>query len=229
VSAALTAGAAKAARAGREGFAAQLDRDVCERGSLVLDPAVLRRLDRVDTVVLDSAVLLTGRQVVEEVLPLTADVGPDELVERAHDLTDRRRERDGWSASPVAGLAAVRAGLPAGARALAGRASRLLVWERAGRAVALVGVVDELDPFAEAIVAAASRAGLVLVAGPRWLQRRLDADGTVDGGPALRRPDPSSPPGRERGQLVCTAIVCSHTSSRRSGRSITARSTQSTR
>jgi cation-transporting ATPase I len=189
VSAALTAGAAKAARAGREGFAAQLDRDVCERGSLVLDPAVLRRLDRVDTVVLDAAVLLTGRQVVEEVLPLTAEVGPDELVERAHDVTDlrrsRRRERDGWSASPVAGLAAVRAGLPAGARALADRAARLLVLERAGRAVALVGVADELDPFAEAIVAAASRAGLVLVAGPPWLQRRLDADGTVAGGPAL--------------------------------------------
>lgn len=74
------------------------------RGSLVLDPAVLRRLDWVDTVVLDAEVLLTGRQIVDDVLPLTDDVERSELVERAHDLTDLRRarrgERDGWSPSP---------------------------------------------------------------------------------------------------------------------------------
>ena len=189
VSAALVTGAAKAARFGREGFAAQLDREACERGGLVLDPTALRRLDRVDTVVLDSAVLLTGRQVVEDVLSLTTDVEHSELVERAHDLTDlrtaRRRERNGWSASPVAGLPDVPADVRDEAGALADRSLRLLVLERGGQAVALVGVASELDPFAEAIVAAAARAGLVLIAGPRWLERRLEADGTVDGSSAL--------------------------------------------
>ena len=189
VNAALAAGAAKAARTGREGFAAQLDRDVCGRGCLVLDPAALRRLDRVDTVVLDSAVLLTGRQIVEDVLPLASDVELSKLVERAHDLTDlrraQRRERGRWAASPVSELPDVPAEVRGEAAAVAERAGRLLVLERAGRVVALVGVADELDPFAEAIVAAAGRAGLVLIGGPRWLERRLGADGTVGGGSAL--------------------------------------------
>ena len=44
---ALAAASAKAARGGRKCFAAQLGRDAAGRGSLVLDRAVLRRLDRV--------------------------------------------------------------------------------------------------------------------------------------------------------------------------------------
>jgi cation-transporting ATPase I len=52
---ALLAGIPKAARQGREAFASQLGRDLAARGVVAMDSAVLRRLDRVDTVVIDAA------------------------------------------------------------------------------------------------------------------------------------------------------------------------------
>ena len=48
------AGVPKAARHGREAFAAHLGRELARRDVVVLDGTVLRRLDRVDTVVLDA-------------------------------------------------------------------------------------------------------------------------------------------------------------------------------
>jgi hypothetical protein len=65
------------------------------------------------------------------------------------------------------------------AAALARLSSGLLVLRTGTRTVALVGVAEELDPFAEALVAAAGRAGLVLVAGPPELASRLAAYGPV--------------------------------------------------
>jgi cation-transporting ATPase I len=57
----LMAAAPKAARLGREAFAAQLGRDLANRDVIVLDPSALRHLDRLDTVVVDrSAVLGEG-------------------------------------------------------------------------------------------------------------------------------------------------------------------------
>ena len=56
----LMAAAPKAARLGREAFAAQLGRDLASRDVLVLDPTALRRLDRVDTVVVDRSAVLDG-------------------------------------------------------------------------------------------------------------------------------------------------------------------------
>jgi cation-transporting ATPase I len=53
----------KAARVGREAFATGLIRLVSRRGAVVLDSVALRRLDRVDTVVLDADAL--GPEVVE--------------------------------------------------------------------------------------------------------------------------------------------------------------------
>jgi len=61
--AATVAATPKAARLGREGFAARLGRDLARSGVLTMDADVLRRLDRIDTVVLDAEVLSTGRTV----------------------------------------------------------------------------------------------------------------------------------------------------------------------
>jgi cation-transporting ATPase I len=58
---ALLAGLPKAARLGREAFAAQLVRTLADRDIVVWDRRALRRLDRVSTVVLDAPLLLTGR------------------------------------------------------------------------------------------------------------------------------------------------------------------------
>ena len=53
----LLAGLPRAARLGVEGFATQLDRIFAGRDVMVMDPAVLRRLDLIDTVVIDAPVL----------------------------------------------------------------------------------------------------------------------------------------------------------------------------
>ncbi|MFZ5850399.1 MAG: HAD-IC family P-type ATPase [Actinomycetota bacterium] len=57
---ALVVGTARAARLGREAYAATLGRTLASRGVVPLDPAALRRLDRVDAVLLDARVLAGG-------------------------------------------------------------------------------------------------------------------------------------------------------------------------
>ncbi|MHB8512098.1 MAG: cation-translocating P-type ATPase [Actinomycetota bacterium] len=54
----LAAGLPRAARLGREAFAAQVGRALAARGVVVLHPSALRRLDRIDCVVLESTLLL---------------------------------------------------------------------------------------------------------------------------------------------------------------------------
>ena len=51
----------KAARQGREAFAAVLGRELCNHGVVPMDATALRRLDRIDVVVVDSAVLCTTK------------------------------------------------------------------------------------------------------------------------------------------------------------------------
>ncbi|MEU7769202.1 cation-translocating P-type ATPase [Nocardia sp. NPDC049190] len=55
---AVTLGAPRAARMGAQAFAAELGRILSERGALIRDPAALRGLDRIDTVVIDAGVLV---------------------------------------------------------------------------------------------------------------------------------------------------------------------------
>jgi cation-transporting ATPase I len=57
----VTAAVPKAARHGRDAFAARLGRELATRDVIVLGSGALRRLDRVDVVVLDAAVLTIGR------------------------------------------------------------------------------------------------------------------------------------------------------------------------
>ncbi len=64
-------GAPKAARAGREAFADTLTSGLSRRGLVVADPAALRRLDRLDTVVVDSTVLHDDRKLVLSAVPLS--------------------------------------------------------------------------------------------------------------------------------------------------------------
>ncbi|MFF4764001.1 hypothetical protein [Streptomyces sp. NPDC001292] len=59
---ALLAAVPRAARYGREGFAAAVGRDLARRGVVPLDPSALRLLDMVSAVVIDSAVLVNDRQ-----------------------------------------------------------------------------------------------------------------------------------------------------------------------
>ncbi|NUS90800.1 MAG: HAD-IC family P-type ATPase, partial [Nocardia sp.] len=63
----LLAGIPKAAHTGREAYALVLGRGLAKAGSLVLDPGALRRLDRVQVVVIDGAALRGDTRAVLEV------------------------------------------------------------------------------------------------------------------------------------------------------------------
>ncbi|MCI2417255.1 cation-translocating P-type ATPase [Saccharopolyspora sp. K220] len=180
----LLAGVPRPAKAGREGFAAQLTTALSARGGLVLGPDAMRRLDRVDTVVFDAPVLLTGRRVLDSVVPLDGS-DPARLFAHASELVDLRdpaqpRTRGAWSIGPPG----------ESTRRLVGaevqRGATVLMLSYQANPVALVTVVDELEPLAEALIEAASTAGTVAVGGVgKHLEDRLPVDKVIPGGNRL--------------------------------------------
>ncbi|RRO20739.1 cation-translocating P-type ATPase [Saccharopolyspora rhizosphaerae] len=188
--AALLAAVPKPAAGGREAFASTLSTSLAARGALVVEPDALRLLDRLDTVVFDAPALLSGRRVVDSVIPLEDDAESAELFARASELVDPTgpagsSSSGAWSVTPWNSSRR----LPAAARGAAEAGTQcgatILELVRSGRTVALVVVVDELDPLAEALVDTAREvATTVLVAGA-GLDRRLALDGSVPGGAEL--------------------------------------------
>ncbi|MFB6371987.1 MAG: cation-translocating P-type ATPase [Bradymonadaceae bacterium] len=90
-------GLPKAARYGRDGFAGEMLRVLADRGVLVLEPAALRRLDRVDTLVVDGGLVDEDRGAVELLITVARRIGasvaltgPD--AERARQLEARSLE-----------------------------------------------------------------------------------------------------------------------------------------
>ncbi len=82
----------KAGRMGREGFATTFSRVLAKRGALVVEPTVLRRMDRIDTVVLDAEALTTGVLMLGDLVAVPDADGvsgaPADLVPRVHELFD---------------------------------------------------------------------------------------------------------------------------------------------
>jgi cation-transporting ATPase I len=138
------------------------------------------------------SVLRTGRVIIEEVVPVSEGVAPEKAYERAHTLVDvnrlSTRHQDGaWAVGPLR---------PSAARAMSGVADRMeelrrrgtivLILTRSDEPVALISAAAELDPLADALVAAARRTGPALVAGAGGaIRSRLTVDGTVAGGSRL--------------------------------------------
>jgi cation-transporting ATPase I len=188
----LAAGVPKAARLGREAFAAQVGMAAARRDVVVVAPDALRRFDRVDQVVIDASALRTGDLVIEDFLLVSDTVPAEEAYERAHALVDVHslslRHEDGpWTVAPLRSSAR---GLSPGVRRQAdamrqGGASVFLL-TREDEPVALTSVVVELDPVAELLIAAARRACPVAVAGAATsMRRRLPVEKTVAGGSRL--------------------------------------------
>lgn len=185
---ALLAGMPKAGRLGREAFAARLDRALAARGVVVLDPAVLRRLDRVDTVLLDAMVLRKDAHQLGAVVALEFDAIEAQV--RVHALFDPRKpgakRRDGaWELAPLRGNdARLDAETVAIATSLRRDGAKVLGLCFDETVVALVQVVVALDPLASNLVAAGRAAGhLVAVADKRnALATRLGVDRVVPGG-----------------------------------------------
>ncbi len=196
----LLAGLPKAARLGREAFASQLGRMLCARDVVVMDAYALRRLDRLDTFVLDSGLAVTSGREIGDVVAI-GDVSAGEVRRHVGRLVDLEppagsRRRGAWSVEPIpargSGLPSVhrRAGRPGGDPAGSDGADRREeppgprgqrgIARRARRRGAVPGVsrffgCTPLDPLGWGIaLVAASGAALATVALPRAL-RRLQA------------------------------------------------------
>jgi cation-transporting ATPase I len=191
----LAAGVPKAARMGRDAFASQLGISACRRDVLVVEPDVLRRLDRVDQVVLDASALRTGELVVEEVVTVSEVVAPEDAYARAHALVDvhrlSARHEDGrWAIGPLRSSRAAELGERPEARgqlaAMRESGATVLLLTYKDEPVALVPVLVELDPLAESLIATARKACRVAVAGAAAaVRRRLPPADAVPGGSRL--------------------------------------------
>jgi cation-transporting P-type ATPase I len=187
----LAAGVPKAARLGRDAFAAQLGMSAGRRDVVVVEPDALRRLDRVDQLVIDVSALRTGNLVIEEIVQVgEGEAPPEEVHERAHALVDVQslsgRHEDGpWAVAPLRSRT-----MPPGAEeqlaAMRKGGATILLLTHDDAPVALVSVVVELDSLAEALLATARRACAVAVAGAAaGLRHRLPVEQAIPGGSRL--------------------------------------------
>ncbi|MDP4507139.1 cation-translocating P-type ATPase [Nonomuraea turcica] len=179
----LVSGIPKAAGLGREAFVSAVARCLAGRGTIVLDRDALRRMDRIDTVVLDAAVLTTGAWTIDSVMPLAPDVDLDDLHARLYALLDladpaARRRRDGWSAAPAPVEDVPERWIEQGLRPVG--------VARDGVPIAVVGLARELHPLAEAVVAAPQQTCRVVLAdADPGLAGRLRVEEVVPGGSRL--------------------------------------------
>ena len=186
----LVAGIPRPSSMGREVFAAHLGRALSDRDVLVLDRAVLRRLDRIDTIVCDAAVLRGTVKTIGDVEPL-GDLTPDGLrgvAEEALRMEEAGHVPDvgGWRLVEVKDAPALGRGTIRTAHRLAARGSvRIVV--RGEELAGAVCVVPELQPLAASLVTSARSGGFtVVVAGEKdAIGERLGADRVVPGGSNL--------------------------------------------
>ncbi|MEU8194348.1 cation-translocating P-type ATPase [Microbispora amethystogenes] len=185
----------RAADLGREAFSGAVLRALGGHETVVFDADSLRKMDRVDTVILDAAALTTGSWTIDRVEPLVEGLDLDELYSRLYSLIDfadpgRVRNGDGWSARP----------LPDPARLVPGgddwrsRGLRAVEVTRDGARVAVAGLAPEIDALAVPVVSAAKGAAkgagrdsgtVFLAGGDEGLARRLAITRLLPGGAEL--------------------------------------------
>jgi cation-transporting ATPase I len=191
----LTVVTPRAARLSREVFAARLGRALSARGVVPLDGGVLRRLDRIDTVVIDSRVLTTGQFAVGELRGLDKELPAEEessLRARAGSLMDagepgKTQSSGGWTLGPLSKVA------PGGQRAVRAAAVQLrtpggmtLGLVRGQKLVAVLAAMPVLRPNAADLVASARAVGTLVVAGVgSGLGEKFSADAVVPTGTHL--------------------------------------------
>ncbi|SBT53366.1 HAD-IC family P-type ATPase [Micromonospora narathiwatensis] len=179
----------KAPGAGREGYAAQLGRILARRGVIAMDRSVLRELDRIDTVLLDSAILGSDRGVLADLAPLPgADTG--QVAAQAFALFDPAapdtvREADGWRLGPLDRIDADDPGDTPDSRRLREGGGPLLGLASGGTLAAVLRVEPEPAPGVDLLPTAARQAGLRLVVAGDDDERYGFADLVVPGGPHL--------------------------------------------
>ncbi|NYI89696.1 calcium-translocating P-type ATPase [Amycolatopsis endophytica] len=176
----------KAAEAGRTAFGSRLGRVLATEGVLVMDRAVLRRLDAVDVLVLDEQAFDTGRMVLNDLVALGGDA--DELVERAWQLFDAHtpskvHEDDGWRLGPLGELG-VDAGADERAQLEKRGAAAVLGLVHEQRLTAVIGLGRQVPPGVAAVIAAARRSNIEVVSANGG-HAAFEADRLMPGGDRL--------------------------------------------
>lgn len=177
---ALALGAPKAARASREAFSTTVSTLLAMAGVLTLHPGALRRLDRLDTLLIDGEALLTDRRVV-----LAAEAGEEDSAEQVWSAAQRLL----WDSPAQHGKKAPKGRLrlvhPDTGTADRGPTMRPVRRElREGeRVLGRVLVGREIDRRAHGVLTAARAAGLrvVLAAGEDAAELRSLVDEFVPG------------------------------------------------
>ncbi|SCL58211.1 cation-translocating P-type ATPase [Micromonospora peucetia] len=157
----------KAPGSGREGYASQLGLLLARRGVIAMDRSVLRELDRIDTLVLDAAVLGSDRGVLADLAPLAgADTG--QVAARAFALFDpaapgELRHADGWRLGPLDALDVENPGDTADSRRLRDAGGTMLGLSDGDTLAAVLRVEPEPAPGVDVLPTVARQAGLRLV------------------------------------------------------------------
>ena len=200
----------KAAAVGREVYAAELGARLARQDVIVSDRRALRRLDRIDTVLLDADALQSGRYTIGDVLVTggadrradrRTDLGTGDGVEHAADheevatrlyaLFDPERPRrvtdvDGWTLGPIEEVRVPGRTAKREANRLAGDATdHVLVLTFEQRLRAVVSVVRQQAPEVNALVTAVRRAALRLAVAGDGLDLPGSPDDAVPGGAQL--------------------------------------------
>ncbi|MBX6383179.1 MAG: HAD-IC family P-type ATPase [Microbispora sp.] len=168
---------------GRDAFAGAISRALGEHDTVVFDAECLRKMDRVDTIVLHADALTTGSWTIDRVEPLLEGQDTDELYARLYSLIDfsdpgRARTAEGWSVRPLPDPG----DLVADKALWRSRGLRAVEVSRDGTRVAVAGLAPEIDALAAPIVGAAKAAGTVLLAGgDEGLAQRLAIGRTLPG------------------------------------------------
>ena len=174
----------KATASGRAAFASHLGRVLARNGALIMDRAVLRRLDRLDTLVLDGAALRSGRWELTDLVPVTGtDAG--EAAEHGFALFAAEdpwavRRMDEWTLGPIDTLElSGPTGIQQRQRLADAGAEVMLGLARSGRLEAVLAVQAETAPGLDAVIGAARRAGLRIVFAPDEQRPRAGGAETV--------------------------------------------------
>lgn len=164
----LIGGVPRPAHHGRKAFAASIAERLSARGFLVMDARALRRLDRLDTLVVHGVLLApVGGELVH--VRGVGDADAEEARRRATLLFDPAapfavRQDDGWTLGPLSALhLGIDRDLADALRAAAAPGGRLLGIVHGTDLHAVIAVRPEIDVDAETLVTAARAAGLKLV------------------------------------------------------------------
>ncbi|RKR89251.1 P-type E1-E2 ATPase [Micromonospora pisi] len=173
---------------GREGFAAQFGRTLAARGVIAMDRSVLRDLDRIDTLVLDEAVLHSNRGTLTDLVPLSGDA--EEVAGQAfalfHPATpDEPHEADGWRLAPFPALGVTAPRDHPEAGRLFGSGGSVLGLTHDGELAAVVKYEPEPAPGVDALPSATKRAGVRLVVASADNDRYGFADALMPGADEL--------------------------------------------